>query len=163
MTGAGISYLAYYKYYLLKNDIIKSEADFNMDEHAANPNQEALSYAEQMTSQTLNISASVDKARLQVLGGILPFISFAVNSMSNAMINVNSLSLDKQARTEAAKQLAARVVESVTINAISGGFRTLFITVGSAGLTELVKQMVADDEEEKKILDLINQYTDKLS
>ncbi len=166
MTGAGISYLAYYKYYLLKNGLLAKDADFNMQEHALNPNKEALDYAEQMTSQTLNISASVDKARLQVLGGILPFISFAVNSISNASINLRRLTsvnggLSLSDRTDAAKQLAARVVESVTINAISGGFRTLFITVGATGLSELVKSMVADDDEQKEILDLIQKYADE--
>lgn len=166
MTGAGISYLAYYKYYLLKNGLLAKDADFNMQEHALNPNKEALDYAEQMTSQTLNISASVDKARLQVLGGILPFISFAVNSISNASINLRRLTsvnggLSLSDRADAAKQLAARVVESVTINAISGGFRTLFITVGATGLSELVKSMVADDDEQKEILDLIQKYADE--
>lgn len=165
MTGAGISYLSYYKYNLLKRGIIKSESDFNMEYHAKNPDKIAREYAEQMSSQTLNINSRVDRPQRQILGGILPFISFSVNSMNNVAININraasygkGISLDERIR--AARELGARVAESVAINATSGALRVAFLKVGATGLSELVRASMADDEEEREILQQIADNTD---
>jgi hypothetical protein len=165
MTGAGISYLAYYKYNLLKRGIIKSESDFNMEYHAKNPDKIAREYAEQMSSQTLNINSRVDRPQRQILGGILPFISFSVNSMNNVAINVNraisygnGVSFDERMR--AARELGARVAESVAINATSGAMRVAFLKVGAVGLSELVRASMANDDEEKEILQQIADNTD---
>ena len=165
MTGAGISYLTYYKYNLLKRGVIKSESDFNMEEAARNPDKIAREYAEQMSSQTLNINSRVDRPQRQILGGILPFISFSVNSMNNVAINVNraisygkGISLDERMR--AARELGARVAESVAINATSGAMRVAFLKVGAYGLSELVRASMADDDEEREILQQIADNTD---
>ena len=165
MTGAGISYLAYYKYNLLKRGVIKSESDFNMEEAARNPDKIAREYAEQMSSQTLNINSRVDRPQRQILGGILPFISFSVNSMNNVAINVNraisygkGVSFDERMR--AARELGARVAESVAINATSGAMRVAFLKVGAYGLSELVRASMADNEEEREILQQIADNTD---
>ena len=165
MTGAGISYLSYYKYNLLKRGVIKSESDFNMEEHAKNPDKIAREYAEQMSSQTLNINSRVDRPQRQILGGILPFISFSVNSMNNVAININraasygkGISLDERMR--AARELGARVAESVAINATSGALRVAFLKVGAVGLSELVRASIANDDEEREILQQITDNTD---
>ena len=165
MTGAGISYLSYYKYNLLKRGVIKSEADFNMEEAARNPDKIAREYAEQMSSQTLNINSRVDRPQRQILGGWIPFISFSVNSMNNVAININraasygkGISLDERMR--AARELGARVAESVAINATSGALRIAFLKVGAAGLSELVRASMADDDEEREILQQIADNTD---
>lgn len=165
MTGAGIAYLSYYKYNLLKRGVIKSEADFNMEEAARNPDKIAREYAEQMSSQTLNINSRVDRPQRQILGGWIPFISFSVNSMNNVAININraasygkGISLDERMR--AARELGARVAESVAINATSGALRIAFLKVGAAGLSELVRASMADDDEEREILQQIADNTD---
>jgi hypothetical protein len=165
MTGAGISYLSYYKYNLLKRGVIKSESDFNMEYHAKNPDKIAREYAEQMSSQTLNINSRVDRPQRQILGGILPFISFSVNSMNNVSINVNRAisygnGVSFNERMRAARELGARVAESVAINSTSGALRIAFLKVGTFGLSELVRASVADDDEEREILQQIADNTD---
>lgn len=103
------AYIAGYITSLLRNNKIKSISDFDIYEHAQNPNKEALAFAEQMASNINNESAKAyrpdvlkdpDKARnLWLLQG------FALNAYQNAM-NKAKIIFDNRA-TAAEKKEAA--------------------------------------------------------
>lgn len=154
-SAAGLSYLTYYKYNLLERGKIKSSAEFDLSGEAKTPDKIAQQYAEQMTSTTLNINEASDRAKKQIGGNILPFISFAVNAKANLAINISKLAntngvVSAKDKYDATRRIAAHAMEVLVINLIGHAQRNLMIGIGTSA-TAILMGIGADDEEKEKI------------
>ena len=163
-SSASIAFTTYYKQSLLQQGIYKNVSDINIKKEAENPNEVAMSYAEQMTSTTLNINESVDKAKKQIGGWWMPFLSFAVNSKQNSLVNWGKLTtnrglLSKEQQWNAAKRLGAQVAEAISINMTSAGLRNFFIYSSSNILSIYAGSQIKDDKEKLRIQELIDEYS----
>lgn len=164
-SSAGLAFLTYYKQSLINQGIIKNSSEFDIVAEAANPNKEAMAFAEQRTSSTLNVNENVDRAANQIGGGWIPFVSFAVNSKANFAINLRKATLSDisaKDRIDAVRKLAANVSESISINLVGATLRYAFLS----GTTEIISAVIAstgseDDEEKVKLIELINKYKKK--
>jgi len=163
-SSASIAFTTYYKQSLLKQGIIKNLSEFDINKEADNPNEVAMSYAEQMTSTTLNINESVDKAKTQIGGWWMPFLSFAVNSKQNSLVNLGKLTtnrglLSTEQKLNAAKRLGAQVAESISINMTSAALRNFFIYSSSNILSIYAGSQIEDEKEKLRIQGLIDEYS----
>jgi hypothetical protein len=154
-SAAGLSYLTYYKYNLLERGKIKSSAEFDLSGEAKNPDKIAQQYAEQMTSTTLNINEASDRAKKQIGGNILPFISFAVNAKANLAVNISKIAntrgvVSAKDKYDATRRIAAHAMEILVINLIGHAQRNLMIGIGTSA-TAILMGIGADDEEKEKI------------
>jgi hypothetical protein len=163
-TSAGISYMTYYIKNTVDRGKYKNFSDFDIKAEAKNPDPIAQQYAEQMTSTTLNVNESVDRAAKQIGGGWLPFVSFAVNSKANLAINIGKLAnfsgaISGRQKVQAGQRIAANVAEIFAINYISAWQRQLFIAGSAAGLKALIGATTEDDEKTVQLQELVNKYT----
>ena len=159
LVSAKASWMAFYKDYLIKEGIIKSPSEFNLEKESLNRNAEAAEYAEQMTNTTLNSNDRTLQPE-QKLGGWFPFTSFAINAKLNLAIDMARVSrkgIPMPERQKAARMVAGHIASSVVLNAISWGLRAYLITEA----VDLVANFVKDDEEEEE-RDVLVKYLESL-
>lgn len=151
------AYISGYITSLLKQGKIKEVGDFDMAEHAANPDKEALAFAEQTASAINNESAreykpdvlkDADSARyLWLLQG------FSLNAYQNAM-NKAKIIWDnrstKQERNEAVLHFGGYMGEMATYQLIKGVARGFQAAIAGALVASLFGVDVEETEDEKK-------------
>ena len=152
-SSASTAFAMHYVYYLLKNGKLKNAYDFNFADAIKNPNRDAMAYAEQMTSTTLNINEAVDRAASRgFLGNMVPFASFSINAKQNLAINIGRAfdrNLSSQDRWLAGRRIGAHLAEIIAINATSLLQREIFMASGGA-LAMGAATVLTDDEKQKQ-------------
>jgi hypothetical protein len=162
-SSASTAFAMHYVYYLLKNGKLKNAYDFNFADALKNPNREAMAYAEQMTSTTLNINEAVDRAASRgVLGSIVPFASFSINAKQNLAINIGrafNRNLSGQDRRLAGRRIGAHLAEIIAINATSLLQREIFMASGGALAMGAAAVMTDDERQKQEMLTAIREAT----
>lgn len=162
-TSAGLAFLSYYKQSLLNQGLIKDLSEFDIVAESANPNKIAMAFAEQRTATTLNVNENVDRAAQQIGGGWIPFVSFAVNSKANFVINARkAYALTGKDRVDAIRKLTANVSESISINLVGAALRYAFLAGTKTIITSVIAASGSEDDENKvALIDLFNKYAQK--
>ena len=158
LSSAGLAWVTYYKKSLLMQGKIKNYTEFDLNDAADNPDMEAMQYAEQMTSTTLNINEAVNKPKdttLPLLGKSLPFTTFAVNSKINLASNIGKLIdtggvVSAKDRLAALQRIGAHVAESATINAVGWMMRSVAIGTAYQVFAYALNSSNMDEEEKDK-------------
>ena len=162
-SSASTAFAMHYVYYLLKNGKLKNAYDFSFADALKNPNREAMAYAEQMTSTTLNVNEAVDRAASRgVLGSLVPFASFSINAKQNLAINVGrafNRSLSGQDRRLAARRIGAHLAEIIAINATSLLQREIFMASGGALAMGAASILTEDERQKQEMLTSIREAT----
>jgi hypothetical protein len=161
LSSAGLAWVTYYKKSLLLQGKIKGVGEFDIVKESNNPNMEAMQYAEQMTSTTLNVNEAVNKPKdqtLPLLGKNLPFTTFAVNSKVNLFSNLGKIIetngvISARDRLIALQRVGAHVAESATINyvgwmmrtiAVSGSYQLFSYALNNSNMDEELKDKARD-------------------
>lgn len=148
-VSAKASWMAFYKDYLVREGVIKSIEDFNLENESNNRNDDAAEYAEQMTSTTLNINERTLQPKSK-LGGFFPFMSFALNAKINLAMDIARASrkgVPNDERIKAARMVVGHIASSVALNGIGWAVRTAMINQA----VNMVSGFIGDDDEDKKI------------
>jgi len=159
-VSAKASWCAFYSQYLVKEGIVKSISEFDIVKESESPNAEAAEYAEQMTNTTLNINDRTMAPELKPMWGIMPFLSFSINSKLNLGIDLARVSrkdISMNERVRAARMVVGHVAASAVLNAVGWAVRDAMIS----DTFDIVTYLIGDDEDEKKQKELIK-YADEL-
>ena len=145
------SFYAFYADFLLSQGIVNDISEINWEQEAANPNMEAIAYAENIVSKDQNVSSSRLAANVYknksgfirfLVQTMLPFQSFAINtkrSITGDMGRVLDPS-DTQARKDGIRGLVGTTASLFVFAYIS--------RIMVAVIAEFVKGLFGDDDEE---------------
>lgn len=161
-TATGDTFIAAYVKHLIDTKKIKDISEFNIEEHALNPDPEALSAAESVTSMLSNPSsknerATVLKAKSDAEMNWKRFAwtmkSFALNSFITMRTKgtkaLDQTTANEDERREAQKYLAGYIAQLVTFHGISLGVRTAQAALAST-IAGLIYGAGAEDGDEDK-------------
>lgn len=158
-SSANVSWVSYYISDQLTRGKIKRFEDFDLEKAVANPDEQSVSYAEQMTATTLNTNLGSDGSKFiqsdfKFLPNILiPFASFQINEFINLNTDVNaatSKNVTADERLQAGQRILARVAGLAAINYVGYQIREWFTEAGYGLVAELVGS--GDDEDNEKII-----------
>ena len=152
------SFFAYYADFLIEQGIVTSASDIDWTSEAANPNSEALAYADNMLEKDQNTSSARMAAAIYKKAGgagrslmqaFFPFQSFAINTKRSLTADVGRLLMgeDLQARKDGLRGFAATMSSLFAFHIASKMTMALF--------NEIVKQAMGDDDDEEKEFDVV--------
>ena len=153
------SFYALYADFLLSEGIVNDISEINWEQEAANPNMEAIAYAENLVSKDQNVSSSRLAASIYkntnaavkfFVQTQLPFQSFAINTKRSITADIGRIIFpsDAQAFKDGIRGLASTTASLFVFAYIS--------KVMTAVISSLIKSL-GDDEEE---FDLYEIFTD---
>ena len=152
------SFFAYYADFLIEQGVVTSASDIDWTNEAANPNAEALAFADNMLEKDQNTSSARMAAAIYkedrgfgraMMQAFFPFQSFAINTKRSLTADVGRLIMgeDLQARKDGAKGFAATMSSLFAFHVASKMTMAFF--------NEIVKQVMADDDDEEKEFDIV--------
>lgn len=151
------AYISGYITALLREGKIKSIKDFDIYEHSKNPDQKALSYAEQIASNINNESAKAYRPQVlkdpSTARNLWLLQGFALNAYQNAM-NKAKIIFDNRAtgveKKEAANHLTGYLAELASYQLVGKWARNIQGAIAIALLSSLFGVEIEEDEEAKK-------------
>ena len=144
------SFYAFYADFLLSEGVVNDISEINWEQEAANPNMEAIAYAENIVSKDQNVSSSRLAANVYknksafvrfLVQTMLPFQSFAINTKRSITGDVGRIidPSNAQARKDGLRGLAGTTASLFVFAYIS--------RVMTALISEFVKGFGDDDDE----------------
>jgi hypothetical protein len=152
------SFFAYYADFLIEQGVVTSASDIDWTNEAANPNAEALAYADNMLEKDQNTSSARMAAAIykrdggagrSLMQAFFPYQSFAINTKRSLTSDVGRLlmGVDAQARKDGLRGFAATMSSLFAFHIASKMTMALF--------NEIVKQAMGDDDDEEKEFDAV--------
>jgi len=153
------SFYAYYANYLVNNGLADSAYSIDWKEQSANPNMEALAYADNMVEKDQNTSSARMAAAVYkknngfgrvLMQMLLPFQSFAINTKRSVTADFGrllSFDSDAESRVDGAKGLAATAAGAYMFSVAS--------KLTLAAFSYLWSALSGDDDDEEKFTDHI--------
>tara|TARA_R100000406_G_scaffold26357_1_gene16945 strand:+ start:18365 stop:27103 length:8739 start_codon:yes stop_codon:yes gene_type:complete len=144
------SFYAFYADFLLSEGVVNDISEINWGQEAANPNMEAIAYAENIVSKDQNVSSSRLAANVYknksafvrfLVQTMLPFQSFAINTKRSITGDIGRIidPVNPQARKDGLRGLAGTTASLFVFAYIS--------RVMTALISEFVKGFGDDDDE----------------
>ena len=144
------SFYAFYADFLLSEGVVNDISEINWEQEAANPNMEAIAYAENIVSKDQNVSSSRLAANVYknksgfirfLVQTMLPFQSFAINTKRSITGDIGRIidPVNTQARKDGVRGLAGTTASLFVFAYMS--------KIMTALISEFVKGFGDDDDE----------------
>jgi hypothetical protein len=151
------AYISSYITSLIRQGVINNAGDFDMAEHAENPNKEALAYAEQMASNINNESAKAYRPDALTKGDYTKYLwllqGFSLNAYQNAM-NKAKIVFDNRATGEEKKEALSHFLgylgEMGSYQLVGKWARNSQLAIAAALLSGIWGIKADEDEEKNK-------------
>jgi len=154
------SFFAYYADFLIEQGVVTSASDINWTNEAANPNAEALSYADNMLEKDQNTSSARMAAAIYKKAGgtgrammqmFFPYQSFAINTKRALTADVGRITMgvDAEARKDGLRGFAATMSSLFAFH--------LAHKMTKAFFNEIAKLVMGDDDDEEKEFDFMQE------
>lgn len=180
VNAANVSWAVHYAKYLTKKGIIEKPFDVDWSKELANPNKDALAYAEHVTSVQLNENTKSGRAELiqskdlgeQVIKNLfLAFGSFNLHKGQNMAESMRTL-FSKQTRlnkdyrqneaSEAVNNILSSLFEELAYQGTKTGLKALAYYPLAKGITYGINAIFGSDEENKESQAKLDAQQDKL-